>query len=73
MATIAFLGTGTKVTELNDYRPIALNSVTMKCFVRLVTDHSSATLPVTLDPLPFAYHPKKSTDDAIAITLPYPM
>ena len=40
------------------------------CFERLVKDHITSTLPVTLDPLQFAYHPKRSTDDAIAITLP---
>ena len=59
------------VTELNDYRPVALTSVTMKCFERLVKDHITSTLPVTLDPLQFAYLPNRSTDDAIAITLPY--
>jgi gmma-aminobutyric acid receptor subunit gamma/cGMP-dependent protein kinase 2 len=29
----------------------------------------TSTLPVTLDPLQFSYHPNRSTDDAIAITL----
>ena len=58
-----------KVTELNDYRPVALTSVIMKCFERLVKDHITSTLPVTLDPLQFAYHPNMSTDDAITITL----
>ena len=29
----------TKVTCLNDYQPIALTSVTMKCFERLVMAH----------------------------------
>ena len=41
----------------------------MKCFERLVKDYITSTLPATLDPLQFAYHPKRSTDDAIAITL----
>ena len=58
-----------KVTELNDYRPAALTSVIMKCFDRLVKDHITSTLPDTLDPFQFAYRPKRSTDDAIAITL----
>ena len=62
-----------KVTELNDYRPIALTSVIMKFFERIVKDHITSTLPVTLDPLQFAYRPNRSTDDAIAITLPYPI
>ena len=58
-----------KVTELNDYLPIALTFVIMKCFERLVKDHITSTLPVNLDPLQFAYRPNRSTDDAIAITL----
>ena len=58
-----------KVTELNDYRPIALTSVIMKCFERLVKDHINSTLSNTLDPLQFAYHPNRSTDDTIAIAL----
>ena len=62
-----------KVTELNDYRPIALTSVMMKCFERLVKDHITSTLPVTLDPLQFAYHPNRSTDDAITTTMSYPI
>jgi gmma-aminobutyric acid receptor subunit gamma/cGMP-dependent protein kinase 2 len=41
----------------------------MKCFERLVKDHITSTLPVTLDTLQFAYHHNRPTDDAIAITL----
>ena len=70
-ATIVPLPKNAKVTELNDYRPLALTSVIMKCFERLGKDHITSTLPVTLDPLQFAYRPNRSTDDAIAITLPY--
>jgi hypothetical protein len=43
----------------------------MKCFEKLVKDHITSTLPDTLDPLQFAYRPNRSTDDAIACTLPY--
>ena len=43
-----------KVTELNDYRPVALTSVLLKCFERL-------------DLLQFAYHPNSSTNDAITL------
>ena len=63
----------TELTELNDYRPVALTSVIMKCFERLVKDHITSTLPATVDPLQFAYRPNRSTDDAIAITLPTAM
>ena len=41
----------------------------MKCFERLVKDHITSTLPVTLDPLQFAYLPNRSTDDTLAIKL----
>ena len=57
------------ITELNDYRPVALTSVIMKYFERLVKDHITSTLPANLDPLQFAYRPNRSTDDTIAITL----
>ena len=69
MATIVPLPKKAKVTELNDLRPIALTSVIMKCFERLVKDHITSTLPVTLHPLQFAYRPNMSTEDAIDITL----
>ena len=67
-ATIVPVPKKTKVTELNDYRPVALTSVIMKCIERLVKDHITSTLPDTLDPLQFAYRPNRSTDDAIATT-----
>ena len=56
-----------KVTELNDYSPVALTSVIMKCFEILVKEHITSTLPDTLDPLQFAYCPNRSTDDAITL------
>jgi hypothetical protein len=40
----------------------------MKCFQRLVMAHN-IIIPETLDPLQFAYHPNRSTDDAICIAL----
>ena len=69
-ATIVPVPKKAKVTELNDYRRVALTSVIMKCFERLVKDHITSTLPDTLDQFQFAYRPNRSTDDAIAITLP---
>ena len=35
----------------------------MKCFERLVMAHINTIIPDTLDPLQFAYHPNRSTDD----------
>ena len=59
----------TKVTCLNDYRPVALTSVAMKCFERLVKAHINTIIPEALDPLQFAYCPNRSSDDAISIAL----
>jgi hypothetical protein len=69
MATIVPVPKKAKITELNDYRPIALTVVIMKCFERLVNDHITSTLTATVNPLQFAYRPNRSTEDAIAITL----
>ncbi len=49
---------------LNDYRPVALTSIVMKVFERLLKNHICSSIPVTLDPLQFAYRPNRSTDDA---------
>lgn len=54
-----------QVTCLNDYRPVALISTIMKFFERLVMRHIKSQLPVTLEPMQFAYRPNRSTDDAI--------
>jgi hypothetical protein len=50
-----------KVTCLNDYRPIALTSVAMKCFERLVMAHVNTIIPETLRPLQFVYRPYRTT------------
>ncbi|KAK3516544.1 hypothetical protein QTP70_021739 [Hemibagrus guttatus] len=57
------------VSCLNDYCPIALTPIMMKCFKRLVMRHIKTQLPHSLDPLQFAYHPNRSMDDAITTTL----
>ncbi len=55
-----------KPSCLNDYRPVALTSIVMKVFERLVKNYICSSIPDTLDPLQFAYHPNRSTDDAIS-------
>ncbi len=55
-----------KPSCLNDYRPVALTYIVMKVFERLVKRNISSSIPVTLDPLQFAYRPNRSTDDAIS-------
>jgi hypothetical protein len=59
--TIVPLSKNTKVTCLNDYRPIALTSVAIA--------HINTIIPDTMDPFQFAYRPNRSTDDAISIAL----
>ncbi len=54
---------------LNDYRPIALTPIILKCFERLVMHNIKTSLPNTCNPLQFAYRPNRSTDDAISSTL----
>ena len=59
----------TKAICMNDYRPVALTSVIMKCFERLVKSFICSSLSPTLDPMQFAYRSNRSTDDAIALTM----
>ena len=57
------------VSCLNDYRPVALTSIAMKCFEKLVRAHITSILPPDLDPYQFAYRANRSTEDAIATAL----
>ena len=52
--TIVPVPKNTKVTCLNDYRPVALTSVAMKCIERLVMAHINTVIPETIDPLQIA-------------------
>ena len=49
--------------------PVALTSIIMKCFERLVMHHIKSALPPSLDPFQFAYRPNRSTDDAISTAM----
>ncbi|KAL0184059.1 hypothetical protein M9458_019755, partial [Cirrhinus mrigala] len=53
----------------NDYRPVALTPILMKCFERLVMQHIKSVLSPSLDPFQFAYRPNRLTDDAISTAL----
>ncbi|KAK3547969.1 hypothetical protein QTP70_001637 [Hemibagrus guttatus] len=57
------------VSCLNDYRPVALTAIIMKCLERLIMRQIKDLLPPSLDPMQFAYRPNRSTDDAISTTL----
>ncbi|KAK3562816.1 hypothetical protein QTP86_009973 [Hemibagrus guttatus] len=67
--TIVPVPKNSTVSCLNDYRPIALTPIVMKCFERLAMRHIKTQLSPSLDPLQFAYHLNRSTDNAITTTL----
>ncbi|KAF7707231.1 hypothetical protein HF521_018449, partial [Silurus meridionalis] len=54
---------------LNDFHPVALTPIAIKCFEKLVLNHLTAGLPPTLDPHQFAYRPNRSTEDAVSTAL----
>ena len=54
-ATIIPVPKKAQATCLNDYRPVALTPVIMKCFERLVMARINSYLPAGLNPLQFAY------------------
>ncbi|KAK3527130.1 hypothetical protein QTP86_012743 [Hemibagrus guttatus] len=58
-----------KITGLNDHRPVALTSVVMKSFERLVLAYLKNITGPLLDPLQFAYRANRSMDDAVNMGL----
>ncbi len=58
-----------KITRLNDYRPVALTSVVMKSFEKLVLAYLKDITGPLLDPLQFAYRANRSVDDAVNMGL----
>ncbi|KAK3513105.1 hypothetical protein QTP70_001677 [Hemibagrus guttatus] len=67
--TIIPMPKNSMVSCLNDYHPVTLTPIVMKCFERLVMRHIKTQLPPSLHPLQFEYHSNRSTDDAITTTL----
>ncbi len=60
-----------KITGLDDYRPVALMSVGMKSFERLMLAHLKDSTGPLLDTLQFAYRANRSVDDAVNMGLHY--
>ncbi|KAK3513338.1 hypothetical protein QTP70_012367 [Hemibagrus guttatus] len=58
-----------KITGLNDHRPVALTSVVMKSFERLVLAYLKNITGPLLDPLQFAYRANSSAFNTIIPTL----
>ena len=54
---------------MNDLRPVALTSVIMKCFERIVLKHIKSCFSPHQDSLQFAYRSGRSVDDAISVFL----
>ena len=54
---------------LNDYRPVALTSVIMKTFDRLVLQYLKTCITPSFDPFQFAYRANRSVEDAISMGL----
>ncbi len=57
------------VSSLNNYHPVALTSILMKCFEKLVLQHIKNNIPDSLEPHQFAFRISRSTEDAITSAL----
>ncbi len=66
-STIIPIPKKSKITGLNDYRPVALTSVVMKSCLA----HLKNIFGPSLDPLQFAYRANRSVDDAVNMGLRY--
>ncbi len=70
-STIIPIPKKSKITGINDYRPVAQTSVVMKSFKKLVLAHLKDITGPSLDPLQFAYRANKSVADAVNMGLHY--
>ncbi|XP_033109699.1 uncharacterized protein LOC117110956, partial [Anneissia japonica] len=59
------------VSNLNDYRPIALTSLIMKCLERFVVNQIKPVKEPKLDPMQFAYRAHRGVEDATATLVHY--
>ena len=57
----------TKAKELNDFRPVALTSVPMKCLEKIVQHHLMSSCRPLLDSNQFAYKAHRGVEDAILV------
>jgi hypothetical protein len=68
-SVIAPIPKNSKPASLNDYRPVALTPIVMKCFERIVLTRLLSHTSKHHDPSQFAYKPHRNTDDAILTLL----
>lgn len=57
------------VSCLNDYHPVALTPVIIKCFERFILSHIKDIISTDLDSHQFAYRGNRSTEDAVSMAL----
>lgn len=58
------------VTYMNDYRPVALTPIIMKCFVMA---HMKDIIDINVDPHQYAYRENQSALDTVSSTLLSPI
>ena len=58
-----------KPIVFNDYRPVALTAIAMKCFERIVKELIVNQTKLFIDPLQFAYRAGRSVEDAVLTLL----
>lgn len=58
-----------KITCLNDFRPVALTSVVMKAFEQIILAYLKSCTSLKMDSYQFAYQANRSVEDAISIAL----
>ena len=68
-ATVIPIPKAPKPVTLNDYRPVALTPIIMKCFEKLVKVILVEQTKVYQDPLQFAYRSGRGVDDALTYLL----
>ena len=64
-ATICPVPKKSRPSTLNDYRPIALTSILMKCLERLILKQLKLETKEEVDPLQFAYRQNRGVEDAV--------
>ena len=55
--------------QCNDFRPVALTSIVMKCFERLFMQYLLPSVSPSIDCFQFAYQSNKSVNDAVLILI----
>ncbi|XP_071060408.1 uncharacterized protein [Pseudochaenichthys georgianus] len=68
-STIIPVPKSNKISCLNDYRSIALTSVAIKSFERIILRHLKTSTSPLMDPYQFAYRTNRSVDDAVNLAI----